>query len=127
MGKNKGKKEEGSKEGKGGKGKAGKEEPPPPQTKGVQAMEIRHILVEKQKSALEILEAITSGKITFNEAARQFSLDKAGRSGLLGWKRKDELDPDFWEAALQCPEGDFLRAPVRTQWGWHLIQVQARK
>jgi hypothetical protein len=32
------------------------------------------------------------GQTTFNEEARQFSTDKAARGGLLGWKRKNELD-----------------------------------
>ena len=40
----------------------------------------------------EILKIINEGKMTFNEAAREFSIDKAGRSGLLGWKRRTELD-----------------------------------
>lgn len=37
-----------------------------------------------------------------------------------------QLDPDFWAAALTCKEGDWLREPVKTQWGWHLIMVQHR-
>ncbi|KAK3276284.1 hypothetical protein CYMTET_15631 [Cymbomonas tetramitiformis] len=95
--------------------------------KGVDSMECRHILVEKQKTAIEIIEKIYMGKFTFNEAAREYSIDKAGRSGLLGWKRKTELDPDFWEAALTCPVGDYLREPVKTQYGYHIIMVQAKK
>jgi hypothetical protein len=83
-------------------------------------MEVRHILVEKHAKALEILEILNSGdlhhclmssiarlhtcssfktkkksfagKMAFNEAAREHSIDKAGRSGLLGWKRRNELD-----------------------------------
>ena len=95
--------------------------------KGVAAMECRHILVEKQSKALELVEKIHTGKISFNECARENSIDKAGRSGLLGWKRRDELDPIFWNAALTCKEGDWLREPVKTQWGWHIIMVQGRK
>jgi len=38
-----------------------------------------------------------------------------------------QLDQDFWKAALTCKEGDWLREPVKTQWGWHLIMVQGRK
>ena len=56
--------------------------------------------VEKHAKALEILEIIQTGKMTFNEAAREYSIDKAGRSGLLGWKRKNELDPVCLHA---CP------------------------
>ncbi|KAL1510228.1 hypothetical protein AB1Y20_006555 [Prymnesium parvum] len=87
---------------------------------------VRHILVQKQSEALRISEAIHNGAMTFNEAAFQFSEDKAGAYGLLGDKAQNELDPDFWKAALTCKEGDWLREPVKTQWGWHLIMVQAR-
>ena len=37
-----------------------------------------------------------------------------------------QLDPDFWAAALTCKEGDWLREPAKTQWGWNLIMVQGR-
>lgn len=124
----------------------------------------RHILVQKQSEALRISQEIHDGKISFNEAAFQFSEDKAGAHGLLGDKAQNEvrpvlpllvitttyaththtrglahpcvrarahvlrrqLDPDFWAAALTCKEGDWLREPVKTQWGWHLIMVQGR-
>jgi len=33
------------------------------------------------------------GAIPFNDAARQHSIDKAGKCGLLGWKTQGELDP----------------------------------
>uniref|UniRef100_A0A7S0V7B3 Peptidyl-prolyl cis-trans isomerase n=1 Tax=Hemiselmis tepida TaxID=464990 RepID=A0A7S0V7B3_9CRYP len=95
--------------------------------KGVEAMEVRHILVEKHGKAAEIIEIIKSGKMGFNEAAREYSMDKAGKSGLLGWKRKPELDQDFWAAALEVPEGKYTEEPVKTQYGYHIIMVQARK
>lgn len=109
--------------GKKGDGKLRPEE----QIKSFSHQECRHILVEKQGEALRISEDIHNGKITFNEAAFQFSQDKAGAHGLLGWKAQHELDQDFWAAALTCKEGDWLREPVKTQWGWHLIMVQGRK
>ena len=71
----------------------------------------RHILVQKQSEALRISEEIHNGKITFNEAAFHHSEDKAGAHGLLGWKSQGELDQDFWKAALECKEGDWLCAP----------------
>ncbi|EOD20462.1 hypothetical protein EMIHUDRAFT_79153 [Emiliania huxleyi CCMP1516] len=86
----------------------------------------RHILVQKQSDALRISEEIHTGKISFNEAAFKYSEDKAGAHGLLGDKAQNELDPDFWAASIKCKEGDWLREPVKTQWGWHLIMVQAR-
>ena len=104
-----------------GKAKGAKEE-----SKSFTHQTCRHILVQKQSEALRISEEIHNGKISFNEAAFQFSEDKAGAHGLLGDKAQNELDPDFWAAALTCKEGDWLREPVKTQWGWHLIMVQGR-
>eukprot|EP01063_Lacrimia_lanifica_P022450 TRINITY_DN30038_c0_g1_i1.p2 TRINITY_DN30038_c0_g1~~TRINITY_DN30038_c0_g1_i1.p2 ORF type:complete len:125 (+),score=70.61 TRINITY_DN30038_c0_g1_i1:57-431(+) len=95
--------------------------------KGVSAMEVRHILVEKHAFAVEVLKDIDDGKITFNEAARQHSQDKAGRSGLLGWRTRNELDAQFWDAAVQLDIGEHTKEPVKTQWGYHIILVQAKK
>lgn len=94
---------------------------------GVQSMDCRHILVDKHGEAVKILEKIKSGELPFNDAARQFSIDKAGKCGLLGWKTRGELDPKFWEAALKLPEGHYTEEPVRTDWGYHIIKVEGRK
>ena len=51
----------------------------------------RHILVQKQSEALRISDEIHNGKISFNEAAFQFSEDKAGAHGLLGDKAQNEV------------------------------------
>eukprot|EP00662_Eupelagonemidae_sp_cell21_P032263 gene32263-24555_t len=80
---------------------------------------------------------INSGKITFNEAARTHSADKApargnacalcNDAGLIGWKSRGELDEDFWAAALLVEIGEFTQEPVKTVFGYHIIMVQARK
>jgi hypothetical protein len=43
-----------------------------------------------------------AGELPFNEAARQFSIDKAGKCGLLGWKTRGELDPVFVPLCRVC-------------------------
>ena len=96
------------------------------QKKSFSHQKVRHILVQKQSEALRISEEIHNGNISFNEAAFKYSEDKAGAHGLLGEKAQNELDPDFWAASLTCAEGQWLREPVKTQWGWHLIMVEAR-
>ena len=132
-------------------GKKGDGKATTPIEKSFSHQECRHILVQKQSEALRISEEIHEGKISFNEAAFKYSEDKAGAHGLLGWKSQPEvravlpppapftairrsagaaraqLDQDFWAAALTCKEGDWLREPVKTQWGWHLIMVQGLK
>ena len=113
--------------GKKGDGKKDPSNPSAKDEKPFSHQECRHILVEKQSEALRIVDEIHEGKISFNEAAFKYSQDKAGAHGLLGWKCQAELDQDFWKAALECKEGDWLREPVKTQWGWHIIMVQGRK
>ena len=104
----------------------GKRDPNNKEERGFTHQKVRHILVEKQSEALRISEEIHNGKISFNEAAFKYSEDKAGAHGLLGEKAQNELDPQFWAASLECAEGNWLREPVKTQWGWHLIMVEAR-
>ena len=110
----------------GKKGDGKKKEEPGQKEKSFTHQTVRHILVQKMGEAQRISDDIHNGKISFNEAAFQFSEDKAGAHGLLGDKAQNELDPDFWAAALTCKEGDWLREPVKTQWGRHLIMVQGR-
>ena len=116
----------GKKADKYGKKGDGKKDPNNKEEKGFTHQKVRHILVQKMGESQKISEQIHSGAISFNEAAFKYSEDKAGAHGLLGEKSQNELDPDFWAAALTCKEGDWLREPVKTQWGWHLIMVEAR-
>jgi parvulin-like peptidyl-prolyl isomerase len=95
--------------------------------KGISAMEVRHILVEKRQESLRIMTVLNDGKMTFNEAARTWSIDKAGKSGLLGWRTRGELDPDFWDAAVLQDIGEHSEEPIKTVWGYHIVLVQAKK
>ena len=109
-----------------GKKGDGKKDPNNKEERGFTHQKVRHILVEKFGEATRISEEIHNGQISFNEAAFKYSQDKAGAHGLLGEKSQQELDPQFWAASLTCKEGDWLREPVKTQWGYHLIMVEAR-
>ena len=118
----------GKKQDKWGKGGDGKKDvsAAAPAEKSFTHQTVRHILSQKMSDAVRISEEIHNGQISFNEAAFKYSEDKAGAHGLLGDKAANELDPEFWAASLTCKEGDWLRDPVKTQWGWHIIMVQAR-
>lgn len=69
---------------------------------------VRHILVQKQSEAIRISEEIHAGKISFNEAAFQYSEDKAGAHGLLGDKAQNEVRARFFghtpDRAQQAPD-----------------------
>ncbi|MDR3708103.1 MAG: peptidylprolyl isomerase [Capsulimonadaceae bacterium] len=74
----------------------------------------------------QIASDIAANKITFKDAAKKYSLDDQTKvaGGDLGWMGKGEgLDADFEKAAFALKEGE-VSAPVKSQFGYHLIYVE---
>lgn len=88
----------------------------------------RHILVQTEAQAKEIIGELGKGA-DFAELARDKSIDPAGKQqgGDLGYFSRDEMVPEFSEAAFKLKDGETTAAPVRTQFGWHVIRVEARR
>jgi peptidyl-prolyl cis-trans isomerase SurA len=93
----------------------------------------RHILVrtseavsenEARRRLADLRERIVNGKADFAELARVHSDDatSAGRGGELDWIYPGDTVPDF-ERALQDLKPGEVSAPVKTPFGYHLIQV----
>ncbi len=107
---------------------------------GVQAAEKKytevkayHILVPTEKEALSIREQILSADdrmgifSNFREAARKYSTCPSGKDGGgLNWFGKGEMVPEFEKAAFNLPNGQ-VSEPIKTQFGWHLIYVSAKR
>ncbi|TKI08729.1 peptidylprolyl isomerase SurA [Martelella alba] len=72
----------------------------------------------------EIRAQIVSGKLDFATAARQISQDPgtANQGGDLGWSTADSYDPAFRNALESLKKGE-ISQPVRSAFGWHLIQL----
>ncbi len=71
----------------------------------------------------EIREEILSGQKTFEEAAAEYSDDgSATRGGDLGTFGRDRMVASFTEAAFSLPVGE-ISEPVKTPFGYHLIEV----
>ena len=96
----------------------------------------RHILIrpneltsddDARRKLTEIRDRIQHGE-DFSAMAKAYSDDKAnsGNGGDLGWINPGEMDPDF-EAAMNALEPNQLSKPVRTRFGWHLIEVLGRR
>ena len=82
-----------------------------------------HILVKNRKDAVAIKKDIESGKITFEEAAMQYSLCPSGAyGGDLGYFGRGMMVKPFEDACFSMNVGD-LSEPIETQFGWHLIQL----
>ena len=81
----------------------------------------RHILVEHEHEALDIVKKLDEGK-SFEDLAKSFSKCPSGkRGGDLGSFGKGRMVPAFEEAAFAL-DVDQVSKPVRTQFGYHLIQ-----
>ena len=86
-----------------------------------------HILVESEEKALEILAKIENGEMAFGDAAREYSTCPSGqRGGNLGDFGRGQMVPEFDKAVFELEEGEITKAPVQTQFGYHLIKLNSR-
>ena len=68
------------------------------------------------------------GGAKFEDQARLSSEDaSASKGGDLGWLSPGDTVPDFEQAMAKLKPGEISPAPVRTPFGWHLIQVLERR
>ncbi|MDH5619935.1 MAG: peptidylprolyl isomerase [Gammaproteobacteria bacterium] len=81
----------------------------------------RHILVETQSAATDLIAQLEGGA-DFAELATTNSTGPSGPSGGdLGWFSPDRMVPEFSTAVQALANGEFTKAPVQTQYGWHVI------
>lgn len=87
----------------------------------------RHILVPDLKTAQKVEADLKSGK-DFAAEAKQYSTDPGSRDkgGELGWFRKGQMVPAFEQYAFSAPIGK-ISPPVKSPFGYHVIQVEERK
>ncbi len=88
----------------------------------------RHILVEGEDEAKAIIAQLRGGA-DFATIAREKSKDPGGAAngGDLGFFAKAQMVPEFAEAAFAMQAGQLSEAPVKTQFGWHIIKVEERR
>lgn len=84
----------------------------------------RHILVETEDDAKTILASLKTGG-NFDAIAKEKSKDPGSKEngGDLGYFSKDQMVPEFAEAAFKLDKGQ-ISDPVKTQFGWHIIKVE---
>lgn len=97
---------------------------------------VRHILIQtseirndEQAKALaeELYQRILAGE-DFAKLAREYSGDTGSLAsgGDLGWMNGRELVPNF-RKAMEAAEVNVLTKPVKSRFGWHLIEVLGRR
>ena len=86
-----------------------------------------HILVDSEERANEILAEIKSGKISFEDAARaNSSCPSSEQGGSLGDFGRGQMVPEFDSAVFSMEVGEISAAPVKTQFGYHLIKLNSK-
>ena len=86
----------------------------------------RHILVEEETLARELIERIEEGE-GFEELAMAYSTDgSASGGGDLGYFGRGQMVQPFEEAAFSQEVGEVSEEPVETQFGYHIILVEDR-
>jgi len=81
----------------------------------------RHILVESQGEAMEIIQELQDGA-DFIELAKTRSTGPSGpNGGDLGWFEAQKMVKPFSDAVVAMEDDTFTTEPVQTQFGWHVI------
>jgi foldase protein PrsA len=87
----------------------------------------RHILVADKPTA-DMIEAKLKSGGDFAALAKQYSTDTStkDKGGELGFFGKGQMVPAFQDAAFSLPVGQ-ISQPVKSPFGWHIIQVEEKK
>ncbi len=84
----------------------------------------RHILVEEEEQAKALIVELDGGA-DFAELAREHSTGPSGaQGGDLNFFGQGQMVPEFSDAAFAMEIGQHSAAPVKTQFGWHIIKVE---
>jgi len=92
---------------------------------GDKEYKVRHILVEKEDEAKDVIIELQKGA-KFEDLAKARSKDPGSkdRGGDLDWNAPAGFVKPFGDAMTKTPKGKFTPQPVQTQFGWHVILVE---
>lgn len=83
-----------------------------------------HILVDKEEDAKAIIASLKKGA-KFADIAKKRSKDagSGANGGDLDWTSPKNLVPEFSAAMVKLQKGKMTDAPVKSQYGWHVIRL----
>ncbi|MHC0036802.1 peptidylprolyl isomerase [Pseudoneobacillus sp. C159] len=90
-------------------------------------IQARHILVKDEKTAKEVKDKLDKGE-KFEDLAKQYSTDpgSATQGGDLGWFGPGKMVEPFEKAAYAL-KVDEISQPIKTEHGYHIIQLTGKK
>ncbi len=92
---------------------------------GGKELHLHHILVDNEKQAKDLTAKLKTNPKKFEEFAKQYSKDPGSgkNGGDLDFANPNAYVPEFAEAAKKLKtKGQITEAPVKTQFGWHIIR-----
>lgn len=94
----------------------------------IEEVKARHILVEKEDVAKDIIKKLADGA-KFEDLAKEYSKDEGNKAtgGDLGYFAQGDMVKEFSDAAFAMKKGETSKTPVKTQFGYHVIQVEDRR
>jgi len=90
---------------------------------GDKEYKVRHILLEKEDEAKEVIVELQKGGKFEKLAERSKDSGSKANGGDLDWNAPGNFVKPFSEAMVKLPKGKFTPQPVQTQFGWHVIEV----
>ena len=84
----------------------------------------RHILLKTEEDALAVIKEIAGGADFVKVAETKSTGPSASNGGDLGWFKSRTMVKEFSDALKTMNKGDVSSAPVKTNFGWHIIKVE---
>ena len=83
--------------------------------------------MDTAKAKIDDIRKKITGGLSFADVAKKFSEGPSNSSGGdLGWFGRGRMVPAFEEAVFALKPGE-VSAPVRTEFGWHIIKLEERR
>jgi len=91
---------------------------------GRKEFKARHILLEEEADAKAVIAELDKGADFASLAGKKSTGPSAVEGGDLGWFQASQMVKEFSDAAAKLKNGQYTAAPVKTQFGWHVILLE---
>ena len=90
---------------------------------GTNEYKVRHILVDKEDEAKDIIASLQKGEKFEKLADRSKDTGSKANGGDLDWNAPANFVKPFSDAMVNLQKGKYTPTPVQTQFGWHVIML----
>lgn len=84
----------------------------------------RHILLKTEEDAAAVIKELTGGADFIKLAEAKSTGPSAANGGDLGWFKSNTMVPEFANAVKEMKKGETSAAPVKTNFGFHVIKLE---